>query len=584
MNQWWLTDFGLLARERQAIRELSQAEPWFLDAQWVLERVDLCVDATIENKGAYYPVRLHYPAYFPATPPGVWPQNRDIPRWSGHQYGAGGELCLEWGPDTWHPTVTGADVFISAHKLLSEENPVEEGESVVVPSRHQITAGQNLRSASCRLVVTERAATYLGGVDGHAEAELQVLFHCDRLVAFIWSVERDGQKWTNPDIPGALAHVDWSWRALVVRVAGSVSGVRFQSLVELREAVAAAGVDPARLDDTDEKGRHHLGSVLLVGVGTGSVVLFRIGDWEKGSVVRYETVVTSAGEDATRLGDEALSLYEKRVGIVGLGSAGSKIALMLARSGVRKFLLVDDDLFLPENLVRHTLDWRSVGLNKVDGVAFQLELVAAGVEVEVERLQVTGQESTASVDRTLGKLAACDLVVDATACGRTFGLLGSVAARSATAFVWLEVFEGGIGGLVGRFRPGHDPEPFLIRAQVASFLEEQEAPNLRSTGQYATEGASGEPLVASDADVSAISSHAARFALDILAGREPSDFPQSVYLVGLTRRWLFEAPFHTLPIDVGESGKAVVKKGTGGVPSKETVEFLKDIVERSTGG
>ena len=54
----------------------------------------------------------------------------------------------------------------------------------------------------------------------------------------------------------------------------------------------------------------------------------------------------------------------------------------------------------------------------------QLELVAPGVEVEVERRQLTGQESTSSVARALQKLAACDLVVDATACGRTFGLLG----------------------------------------------------------------------------------------------------------------------------------------------------------------
>jgi len=583
MNQWWLTDFERLERERRAIDEL-QSEPWLVEARWALERTHLCVDANIEACGVQYAVRLRYPAYFPATPPGVWPQDREAPRWSGHQYGAGGELCLEWGPDTWHPEVTGADVLRSAHELLSKENPVGPGESVEVPSRHQTTAGQDLRWALYRLIVTEKAAAYLGGLEGVAEADLLVVFHRESLVAVVNAMQRGGEKWTNPDVPGALAHVGWSWRALVVPVEGPVSGVRPKSLAELREAVAAADADPAHLDATDEKGRHRMEGVLLVGAGSRGPVLIRIQDREKGSVARCETVVVAAGDEAARLGDEVLSLGEKRVGIVGLGSAGSKIALMLGRSGVRKFVLVDDDVFLPENLVRHALDWRSVGQHKVDGVAFQLELVAPNVEIEVERLQVTGQEATGSVARALGKLGNCDLVVDATACGRTFGLLGSVAAQSKTALVWLEVFEGGIGGLVGRFRPGHDPEPFLTRARVASFLEEQEAPKLKSTGLYAAEGASGEPLVASDADVTAISSHAARFALDALLGREPSDFPHSVYLVGLKRAWIFEAPFHTQPIDVGEPGEAGEKGGAGGMPSAETVEFIKGVVERSVGG
>ena len=90
--------------------------------------------------------------------------------------------------------------------------------------------------------------------------------------------------------------------------------------------------------------------------------------------------------------------------------------------------------------------------------------------------------------------------------------------QSETALVWLEVFEGGIGGLVGRYRPGRDPEPFVMRGRVASFLEEQKAPELKATGPYTAEGESGEPLIASDADVTVISSHAARFALDALAG------------------------------------------------------------------
>ena len=41
---------------------------------------------------------LRYPQLFPETPPSVIP--RDGRRISGHQYGRGGELCLEFRPDT----------------------------------------------------------------------------------------------------------------------------------------------------------------------------------------------------------------------------------------------------------------------------------------------------------------------------------------------------------------------------------------------------------------------------------------------------------------------------------------------------
>ena len=583
MNQWWLNDFERLNHERIAISELYQAEPWLLDAEWGLERTDFCVNARIEAWGTQYPVRLRYPAYFPATPPGVWPQERQAPRWSNHQYGAGGELCLEWGPDTWHPEVTGADVLRSAYELLSTENPMGNGESIEVPSRHKTTAGQELLWTLYRLVITQKAASYLAGLQDEAEANFQVLLHRESLVAVFRAVERASENWTDPEVPDALSYVGWSWRALVVPVGELVSTVAPQSLSELREAVSAAGLDPCRLDVVDQAGRHCLDGVLFVG-GAGGAVLIRIIDRERGSVARCETVVVPSAEDRARLADEATSLEKKQVGIVGLGSAGSKIALMLARSGVGKFVLVDDDVFLPENLVRHTLDWRSVCEHKVDGVALQLKLVAPSVEVHVERLQVTGQVATASVDRAVNNLADCDLIVDATACGRTFGLLGSVAAWAGTAFVWAEVFEGGIGGLVGRFRPGRDPEPLLARARVASFLEDQEAPKLKSTGLYAGEGEGGDPMVASDADVTAISAHAARFVLDALRESEPSDFPYSVYLVGLTKEWLFHAPFHTLPIDVGKSHEGVKRGGHGGLATAETVEFIKHVVERSIGG
>lgn len=62
-------------------------------------------------------------------------------------------------------------------------------------------------------------------------------------------------------------------------------------------------------------------------------------------------------------------LAEKRVGVIGLGSGGGYVALALAMAGVKRFMLMDDDVLEMTNIVRHVADRRYVGWNKADAVA-----------------------------------------------------------------------------------------------------------------------------------------------------------------------------------------------------------------------
>lgn len=47
----------------------------------------------------------------------------------------------------------------------------------------------------------------------------------------------------------------------------------------------------------------------------------------------------------------------------------------LARSGCRKFLLIDEDIFLPENICRNELSWDAVGVHKAEAVREALSLL-----------------------------------------------------------------------------------------------------------------------------------------------------------------------------------------------------------------
>ena len=100
---------------------------------------------------------------------------------------------------------------------------------------------------------------------------------------------------------------------------------------------------------------------------------------------------------------------EARVLILGGGSLGAPVAEHLARSGVGKLVIVDDETFESENTGRHVLGYASIGRFKV------LELAAA-ISRDVPSVDVKGEPMRAA--RYLQERVQAgdfDLVVDCTA-------------------------------------------------------------------------------------------------------------------------------------------------------------------------
>src|SRR5262249_5949046 len=149
-------------------------------------------------------ITLRYPNHFPHSPPVVLPRE-DGGLWSIHQYGPGGELCLEYGPDNWHPAITGADMVSSAHRLLQGEQPTA-GETAIVKSRHQTTMGQDLRTKFSRLVITDACANVLARIPEMVmiSASTIGMYHGTAYVHVIASiVVPDGQTWAE-ELPAPL--------------------------------------------------------------------------------------------------------------------------------------------------------------------------------------------------------------------------------------------------------------------------------------------------------------------------------------------------------------------------------------------
>ncbi|AII57429.1 thiamine biosynthesis protein ThiF [Dehalococcoides mccartyi CG1] len=282
----------------------------------------------------------------------------------------------------------------------------------------------------------------------------------------------------------------------------------------------------------------------------------------------------------SRVGSISKNLDNSRVGIVGLGSAGSKIAVSLARSGVRNLLLVDIDLFFPENICRHELNWEDVGQHKVDGVTHLLRLIDPGMTVNSRKLMLSGQEASSGVSSALNALSQCALIIDATAQEDVFNLLSGVAFQSNTPYIWIQIFEGGIGGSLCRFRPKIEPPPKKIRACILEYFDRIERPKFKAAGNYAAIDESGKPIVATDADVAVIAGHATRMAIDLLSECQPSIFPYSVYLIGLSKGWIFKEPFYTIPIDLSAIKPDTSPTDCPAINAEDHVKFIKGLLDQ----
>lgn len=268
---WFIDDLERLNSERAAVAELERSSGWLSGTRWFLLDADLALDATIVVGDRPHAVRLIYPELFPAVPPIVRPQQKDE-HWSGHQYGDG-TLCLEWGPDTWSPSVTGAMMLESAFRLFSLEDPAGSRGGLPAPSRHQLTLGQEARFARRRLLAGNDLVAQLAtiGIGEIWVAEVAVFFRSHSTLAVVRSMRRgEAEIWENSELPRPFQPDEdpaIEGEAIAVCLQRlEPAGAPFRKLDELNALLVESGY--SELDPTTNQ------SVLAIDVG-GNLRFFR---------------------------------------------------------------------------------------------------------------------------------------------------------------------------------------------------------------------------------------------------------------------------------------------------------------------
>ena len=247
---WFLNDLARCHQEREAIEALATDVDWLPMADWKFVEGKLCLVADIKANGHRYPVQMVYPDNYPSSPPTVRPRDANQ-RWSSHQYGDGGELCLEWGPDNWRDEITGADILRSAHKLFDIENPKGgRALSVIAPSRHSLTLGQELRVTFFRFLVDGALIRHMQSLPTNAwgEAQCWVMFNRKDVTAFIQKLTLpNAESWCNPTLPVQLEKTMSQIKCNFFKTTIEADTLKSSCAKELINLLEAQGFDVSQL-------------------------------------------------------------------------------------------------------------------------------------------------------------------------------------------------------------------------------------------------------------------------------------------------------------------------------------------------
>ncbi len=114
--------------------------------------------------------------------------------------------------------------------------------------------------------------------------------------------------------------------------------------------------------------------------------------------------------------DQLQTLAGACIGIAGAGGLGSNCAMMLARSGVRNFVLVDDDVVDASNLNRQQFSPRHVGVPKVHALLEQLSELSEDIHIHAvhQRLDANNVHDI---------FASCSIIVEAVDLASTKALI-----------------------------------------------------------------------------------------------------------------------------------------------------------------
>lgn len=164
-----------------------------------------------------------------------------------------------------------------------------------------------------------------------------------------------------------------------------------------------------------------------------------------------------------RAGPDAPALQPLLVTVIGCGSIGSHLALLLGESGVGSVRLIDDAALRPGHVVRHVGRHDQVGEEKAAAVAATIHAHAPWANTQVILRRPAAPSDIAATMRD------AHLTVDSAGSAPITEILSRVAERERRPLLSVALYRGGAIGRVRRQWPERDT-PIYRRAELDAYL------------------------------------------------------------------------------------------------------------------
>ena len=473
---WWVDRPGTLHEELTALGRagIDYKVREDLKAQGILQ-----VDATVDVDGELIHVEVVYPDSYPFFRFEVYAPKLDLPR---HQNPFLKNLCLIGrSTDNWDTDSTAAEFLteqlpkvLAAGRAPIGKSPVPEvpqgeplsvyyggqdGAILLIDSEWSIPAGHDRgwlkialdRSAVGTITGMGIDAPVIRGVVAEVQAyDHSVLAEADTaLLAAVPDPHWVRGRWVRIDPPPAVGappngmqgldkSIDAAWGAsgLKEKYNGhqiEISGVLFRE--ELTEG------------------------------NFGDGWIFHVRAHGRGKLAgRYAMYIVRAGragrDDLAARVPELRGLREKTALLLGLGGIGAPVAMELARAGIGRLRVVDDDFVDPGTAVRYPLGLRSVGLLKTQAIASWIGTNLPYTTIETFNYRIgtvrRGAEGIAEGDVWDELLNDVDIVIDATAEWGIHNAASTLARSRGIPYVEAATRAGAWGGVLARIAASAD--------------------------------------------------------------------------------------------------------------------------------
>lgn len=190
---------------------------------------------------------------------------------------------------------------------------------------------------------------------------------------------------------------------------------------------------------------------------------------------------------------ETDALAQRSVLVVGLGSGGSTVADLLARSGVGNFVLWDNDCLEVHNVARHICTRQDLGRRKVDAVRDHILSINPNAEVTTVH-----EDATAALDDLSAMVERVDCVVAGTDNNASRFAVNAAAIGASKPAYFGRAFTRACGGDVIQVLPHRETPCYACHVEGRPVEEEVSSERDAERVAYADKPVAVEPGLAVD--------------------------------------------------------------------------------------